>query len=801
MEPRKRMKKICLELEQFEDRTVPTIFTVTTILDNGDNDNPTAGSLREAIIAANNHSNFGLLTDLIQFNIPGAGVHTISPIQELPVILDPVIIDGYSQPGASPNTLATGDNAVLTIELSGSAAPAGASGLLIKGGSTTVRGLVINGFPGDRNFDGGNGIFLLNVAGNSDNVITGNFIGTNAAGNTAVPNGTGIIAFEKATRTLVGGAAPAARNLVSGNARIGIVFGSDGNVAQGNFIGTDATGAAALGNHFSGIVVSGSNNIIGGTSLAAGNVIAFNGDNGVAVGAVGDPPLGNSILGNSLFSNHGLGIDLNFNAVTVNDAGDADGGPNHLQNFPVLTSAVTIGQASLITGTLNSTPGVEFRIELFSQPDSDPSGFGEGRTFVVRFPVFTNGDGTINWRISGFVIPVGQFVTATATNLTTGDTSEFSQALRVDQPGQLQFSAPTFSAGENGGNAVVTVTRTGGSGGIVTVKMVTTGGTATAGTDFTDASQTLTFAHGETSKTIIIPIRQDTLLEGNETVNLTLSKPTGGATLGTPVSAVLAIIDAPGAQVANGVLTVSGTLADDVIFLLPAGPKKNLVQVLGDGQALGVFAARRLLVLGRPGNDRIRVGRGVKLPAVLAGGPDNDVLTGGGGRNTLLGGPGKDTLIAGTPNDILNGGPGQDGAVFFGTPGDDVIRIGWLPGPRIEVDINGQVIREAYLNCETVTVEARAGDDVVILEPSAARHWRARFLGGEGEDLLIGGLRSDLLDGGAGINLLDGRGGHDRLRHGLNLARLRENGGAVAALDYFFARHGHLLEMLSDIST
>lgn len=121
-------------------------FTVTNTLDVG------AGSLRQAILNANS----SLGTDTINFNIPGAGPHTIQPSSELPTITDPVIIDGYTQPGASPNSNGPGLglNTVLKIELDGSIIPAAATcstnrtcrGLHIIAGNSTVRGLVINRF-------------------------------------------------------------------------------------------------------------------------------------------------------------------------------------------------------------------------------------------------------------------------------------------------------------------------------------------------------------------------------------------------------------------------------------------------------------------------------------------------------------------------------------------------------------------------------------------------------------------------------------------------------------------------------
>src|SRR5262249_31930322 len=118
-----------LRLEVLEDRVCPSIYTVTSIADSG------AGSLRDAITQAN--ANVG--TDTINFNISGTGVHPIAPTSALPTIPDPVIIDGYSQPGSSRNTLAVGDNAVLQIELSGASA-GGVSGLVITAGNCTVQG-------------------------------------------------------------------------------------------------------------------------------------------------------------------------------------------------------------------------------------------------------------------------------------------------------------------------------------------------------------------------------------------------------------------------------------------------------------------------------------------------------------------------------------------------------------------------------------------------------------------------------------------------------------------------------------
>src|SRR5262249_38381845 len=116
------------------------------------------------------------------------------------------------------------------------------------------------------------------------------------------------------------------------------------------------------------------------------------------------------------------------------------------------------------------------------------------------------------------------------------------------QPGALQFSSPTYSVNENGGTATITVTRTGGCDGSVSVNYATSNGSPPAGSDYTATAGTLTFAAGETTKTVAIPITNDTLVEGDETVNLTLSSPTGGATLGGQAAALLTIHDDDTAQ-------------------------------------------------------------------------------------------------------------------------------------------------------------------------------------------------------------------------------------------------------------
>ena len=202
-------------------------------------------TLRAAIQETNALPNSPAATpDEIRFNVFGSGVMTIFVASSLPVITDNVIINGYTQPGASPNSLAVGNDANLLVVISGSAAPLGANGLTINTNNSTIRGLVISGFRATASGVGGRGIAIL--AGSNSNVIEGNFLGTNAAGSSAVANAVGVEILD-ASDNLIGGTTPAARNLLSGNGYGVVVLGTVPsthtalrNLVRGNYVGTNA---------------------------------------------------------------------------------------------------------------------------------------------------------------------------------------------------------------------------------------------------------------------------------------------------------------------------------------------------------------------------------------------------------------------------------------------------------------------------------------------------------------------------------------------------------------------------------
>ncbi len=166
------------------------------------------------------------------------------------------------------------------------------------------------------------------------------------------------------------------------------------------------------------------------------------------------------------------------------------------------------------------------------------------------------------------------------------------------QPGALRFSNSSYSLAENGGTLTVTVTRTGGTSGAVSVNYATSNGSATAGSDYTATSGTLNFANGETSKTFTIAVTDDNAVESGETVNLSLSNPSGGASLGSPSTAIFTITDND---------TASG-------IVLPAGFAQTQVATgIASGTAMAIAPDGRIFVLEQTGAVRV-IKNGAMLP-------------------------------------------------------------------------------------------------------------------------------------------------------------------------------------------
>ena len=314
-------------------------FTVTNINDAG------VGSLRQAITDSNADNTATVaLPHNIQFAIPGAGVKTIAPTSQFPFITRPVVIDGYSQPGSSANTLAVGDNSVHSIELNGTNANLTNNMFGFQGGSggSILRGLVINRCMPTS----------VAVAVGTGNIkLEGNFFGTNVAGTTGL--GTAGITISTSFTpdpgvVVIGGSLPAQRNVISGAAGTGIVVNNQSGVTiAGNYIGTNASGTAALGGM--GIVIGSLGGVvigaftIGGLTAApgtgAGNVISGNTTFGVRVNAESNTPIGTGTIQGNIMGLAANGVSaLGGGNIVLNDASFRAG------NAPTLAPA-TIGGA------------------------------------------------------------------------------------------------------------------------------------------------------------------------------------------------------------------------------------------------------------------------------------------------------------------------------------------------------------------------------------------------------------------------------------------------------------------------
>jgi hypothetical protein len=525
------------------------------------------GSLRAAMSYANGHA--GTTVDfLIPATDPGFNGQwfTIKPLSPLPTVTaSGTTIDGTSQTAFTGDTNSSGPEIFLdgrTMTFGGSGSP---GGLWLQANSISVEGMTVSGFAGEN----------IVVDGGSGTVVSGDDIGTDPTGASAITappdarvvEDDGIQVVGGATGTRIGGTTTAARDVISGNQGSGILVSdnSNGQVIEGDYIGTTSTGEAALANAGCGIsigpyggmpdapatpvstvsgnLISGNNGAIavgvGGVTISgnligtdeggsvsvantsdgvtlgdgsthtvvSGNVISGNVGRGIDVwgssstantisgnfigtdeggtaglpntgdgvdleqGASGNTLTGNTIAHNggsgvgvlsglhdrisrnSIYGNHGLGIDLGGDGVTSNDAGDGDTGPNNRQNFPVLVSAVNPGAHVTITGTVDTAAPHSIVVELYAA-GGDATGYGEGAVFLGTATPTTSGSFTVTLP----AVAVGTLISATATDV-AGDTSEFARDIVVSGASSVDTVAPTIT-----GTAVVGQTLAGGRG-------------------------------------------------------------------------------------------------------------------------------------------------------------------------------------------------------------------------------------------------------------------------------------------------------------------------------------------------
>lgn len=281
---RNRFPRPCVEM--LEGRWLLATITVNTAADENSQTDATL-SLRAAIEVSNGTLAISALSqaeqaqvngalsspNTIDFNIPGTGPFTIAPVDPLPTVTVPVVIDGYSQPGSKMNDQQNSDDAVLMVVLSG-ASSTGGDGLLITAGGSTVEGLAINSFPAAQ--------IELSTAGG--NVVQGDLIG----GAGAVPregSTSGVFIDRGSAGNTIGGTSTAASNVISiqsANSINGVNIwisdvGSDRNLVAGNFVGTDATGTKNEAEAAGVLISQGVANTVGGTTAGAGNAIVGGG--------------------------------------------------------------------------------------------------------------------------------------------------------------------------------------------------------------------------------------------------------------------------------------------------------------------------------------------------------------------------------------------------------------------------------------------------------------------------------------------------------------------------------------------
>lgn len=362
------------------------------------------------------------------------------------------LVSGHSSIGirieGNRNTLQT--NRIGTDRTGTLAIPNFFAGIYVVGVDEALIGGIFN--PLSSNLVSGNDGDGIRVAGSTRVDVFGNMVGADSTGQLPLGNTFNGIHIEAAASTAsslinVGGGATFLGflgNLVSANGAQGWhgIF-VEGNAFQvnveGNRVGTNLTGTAALGNVVDGIRVQESrDNDIGtdsGSPITFPNLVAYNGGAGIAIvdedaSAGNQNSNGNRITVNRLFDNGGLGIDLTLGStildgVTPNDVGDTDFGPNQLQNFPLIStlSEPTPG-TTRIEGTLSSRPNLPYDIRLFTNTSCDPSGFGEAKDHVTTLRVMTNGAGEASFLYDSMTQV--NVVTATATNVETDDTSELS---------------------------------------------------------------------------------------------------------------------------------------------------------------------------------------------------------------------------------------------------------------------------------------------------------------------------------------------------------------------------------------
>jgi parallel beta-helix repeat protein len=322
---------------------------------------------------------------------------------------------------------------VIGADITGSVALANGTGITIAGDNTTIGG----SGSGEGNLISGNIGSGIQTSGANGLVIQGNVIGPDISGNHSLGTQQMGINDSNGSNVTIGGPGPGEGNLISGHVQYGIYaynFGTNTTI-QGNLIGTDETGTLPIPN-VAGISTANITGVlIGGTNPGEGNLIAFN--SGVLMFAVpvgvliGNGALDVTVRGNTIRDNEKLGIDINGDGPSPNDAGDADLSPNNLQNFPIVKQIVYGASSVEILGKFNSAPSTQYTLDFYSNPACSrfPREFNQGGTYLGHSQITTDGSGHFDFDVTlPATVEDGARIAVTAT-APDGDTSELSQRI------------------------------------------------------------------------------------------------------------------------------------------------------------------------------------------------------------------------------------------------------------------------------------------------------------------------------------------------------------------------------------
>ena len=549
-------------------------------------------------------------------------MRTINVGTTLPQINQSVTIDGYTQPGSSPNTNATGAiNAVPLIELRGNGSASGIQivnfganpDVLVRGiigsnfangvfvmpsGSLTVRGsfigttanglaannttenglststgtMVVGGTsPADRNVISGNqrGVSAgLSPFGGTNVLLQGNLIGLNKNGTAAVPNGVGYVSFGcnggNATGR-IGGTTPAERNVISGNTEIGVNIGNCG-------VGT---GSTSIGSFVRGNFIG--TDVTGATPIPNGRGVEVTSGPNIVVGGL-NPGEGNliafntgagvvlsaqvnglGVLGNSIHSNGGLGIDIDANGVSANDANDAD---VNRPNFPVVTAITRSASTTTVQGTFDAPTTGTYRLQLFTSTLPDALSHGEGQTLLGQITPAVGATGPQTFSITvNTVVPAAEFLALTLTD-PGGNTSEFSQFI-------ADLSITGSEAPDPAGiGQPVTYTFT-----VTNTSTLFPSGPVRVAFDFTNASTFISATGGATPVAGVVTVTLGTIVPGGTAVGtVVLSHPT----IGTFGNTLVASSNVTDPVPANNTINIDTTVVEAVSTFTISGQVRDL---------------------------------------------------------------------------------------------------------------------------------------------------------------------------------------------------------------------------------